>query len=97
LDLTEIPQKIQDILLPLMNELVDQNETLTLEEFVMASKHLYVSLPIQFKQYLMEWYSSLSKNKINSNKQAIRNFSFKVYNNIIIYILFFKYILIYFI
>ena len=61
-----------------MNELVEQNETLTLDEFVMASKHLYSSLPIEFKQYLMEWYSSMSKNKRNVKNQEIGKFSFKV-------------------
>jgi hypothetical protein len=78
LDISEIPEKILNILLPLMNELVEQNETLTLDEFVMASKHLYSSLPIEFKQYLMEWYSSMSKNKRNVKNQEIGKFSFKV-------------------
>jgi hypothetical protein len=78
LDMSEIPEKIQDILLPLMNELIEQNETLTLDEFIMASKHLYVSLPIQFKHFLMEWYLSFCKLKKNMSIQECFKFPFKV-------------------
>ncbi len=83
-DLSDIPEKIQNILMPLLNELKDQNETLTLEEFIMASKHLYSSLPIQFKQNLMDWYLSFSKLKKNMNLNQYMNFSFKVKNIIMI-------------
>jgi hypothetical protein len=78
LDMSEIPEKIRNILTPLMDELKEQNETLTLDEFIMASKHLYVSLPIQFKQYLMEWYLSFSKTKKNLSIQECFNFPFRV-------------------
>lgn len=78
LDMSEIPEKIRNILTPLMDELKEQNETLTLDEFIMASKHLYVSLPIQFKQYLMEWYLSFSKIKKNMSIQECFKHPFKV-------------------
>lgn len=77
-DMSEIPEKIQNILMPLLNELKDQNETLTLDEFIMASKHLYASLPIQFKQNLMDWYLSFSKVKKNMSIHDYFNFPFKV-------------------
>lgn len=77
-DLSEIPEKIQNILMPLLSELKEQNETLTLDEFILASKHLYASLPIQFKQNLMEWYLSFNKMKKNMSIQECFNFPFKV-------------------
>jgi len=77
-DMSEIPEKIQSILMPLLNELKEQNETLTLDEFIMASKHLYDSLPMHFKQSLMEWYLSFSKNRKNMSVQETSNYPFKV-------------------
>ena len=76
MDMSEIPERIQNILMSLLNELNEQNETLNLDEFIMASKDLYVSLPLEFKISLIEWYSSFSKNKKDFNL----NFSFKVKN-----------------
>jgi len=83
-DLSEIPEKIKNILMPLLSELNDQNETLTLDEFIMASKHLYATLPIHFKQNLMEWYLSFNKMKKNMSIQDCFNFPFKVINYFII-------------
>jgi hypothetical protein len=89
-DLSEIPEKIQNILMPLLSELKEQNETLTLDEFIMASKHLYATLPIHFKQNLMDWYLSFNKMKKNMSIQDCFNFPFKVINNFIILFSFLK-------
>ncbi len=41
IDTTVLPEKIRKIIDPLIQELRDQNETLTGEEFVMACEHLF--------------------------------------------------------
>ena len=41
IDLSVLPDKIKKILEPLIQELKDQNESLTGEEFVMACEHLF--------------------------------------------------------
>lgn len=81
IDLSEIPETIQIIIMPLLDELKEQNETLTLEQFIAASKYLYVTLPIQHKQNLMDWYLSYNKIKrsIHTNNNNIQNFAFKVF------------------
>ncbi len=40
-DLSVLPEKIKIIIEPLIQELRDQNESLTGEEFIMACQHLF--------------------------------------------------------
>lgn len=76
LDITQLPEKIVNMLTPLLTELKDQNETLTLNEFHLAGKHLYNFLPYDEKLYLWDWYSVKSKIKKENNENAL--FTFKV-------------------
>ena len=76
IDLTLLPDKIIGMLTPLLNELKDQNETLTFNEFHLASKHLYNYLPYDEKLYLMDWYNS--KTKIKKQITDSDRFTFKV-------------------
>jgi len=46
IDITILPEKIKKIIEPLLQELKDQNESLTGEEFVMACEHL---LKVKFR------------------------------------------------
>ena len=81
----EIPQKIQDIILPIIEELTEQNETLTLEEFLMTTQHIYSTLPTDYKQFIMGWYLKNTKNKKLEGVQDIFDYSFKVIYNIILF------------
>ena len=42
INLALIPEKLQSIMAPLTQELKDQNESLTCEEFLMACEHVYL-------------------------------------------------------
>ena len=79
IEMKEIPEKIQNFLLPLLDELREENETLDLDEFIMAMKHLHKNLPLEYKQFLMEWYMSFGKNKKNMSILECVQFPFKVF------------------
>ena len=49
IDVSQMPEKIISMLTPLLTELKDQNETLTLNEFHLAGKHLDNFLPYDEK------------------------------------------------
>ncbi len=59
----KLPQKISVMVMPLLNELREQNETLTLDEFNLACTHIYAYLPFEEKQLLNEWYFSTVRKK----------------------------------
>jgi len=79
INLEVLPDKIIKILIPLINELREQNETLTDQEFFLACKHLYNLLPYDEKLFLFEWYTSLHKKFIEPSW----NFTFKVRKEIL--------------
>lgn len=74
INLNVLPEKVVTILMPLINELKEQNETLTLEEFYLACNHLYNVISFEQKQTLINWYNSFNK-KITIQHD---NFTFKV-------------------
>ncbi len=73
-DLSKLPDKISVMITPLLNELRQQNETLTLEEFILACGHIYAFLPFDEKQLLNEWYFSMTRRKPANEAE----FTFKV-------------------
>ena len=77
IDVSPLPEKIVTMLTPLLTELKEQNETLTLNEFHLACKHLYNFLPYDEKLYLWEWFSAKTKVKKDINENS--EFTFKVY------------------
>jgi hypothetical protein len=74
-NLNNLPQKIAILIIPLLNELKEQKETLTLEEFNLACHHIYTYLPFDEKQFLNDWFFSLFKKKTEVEKEL----TFKVY------------------
>jgi hypothetical protein len=62
-NINSLPQKIIGLITPLLNELKEQNETLTLEEFILACHHIYAYLPFDEKQFLNEWFFSSIRKK----------------------------------
>jgi len=78
IDLSQIPFKIQNILLPILEELKEQNETLSAEEFLIASQQIYLTLPFDYKQFLMEWYLTNSKMKRPEGIRDLADLNFKV-------------------
>jgi hypothetical protein len=83
LQLENIPERIIQIISPLVIELREQNETLVIDEFYLACKHIYASLPPDQKQFLHEWYSSTFK--VKKDYEVLNNFPFKVNHKIIIF------------
>ena len=82
IDLSVIPDKIKNILLPILEELHEQNETLSADEFLIASQQIYFTLPYDYKQFLMEWYLANNKSKNQDAIRELADLSFKV--NIIV-------------
>lgn len=80
--LEALPDKIKNMVMPLIIELQEQNETLTKDEFFMACKHLYNTIPMDQKHYLMEWHFTSSKN--NKDISELYSFPYKVINNFLI-------------
>lgn len=78
IDLSEIPYKIKNILLPILEELKEQNETLCADEFLIASQQIYLTLPYDYKQYLMEWYLASNKSKRHDTFRDLADLNFKV-------------------
>ncbi len=78
IDLTQIPQKIHNILLPILEELKEQNETLSSEEFLIASQQIYLTLPFDYKQFLMGWYLTNNKQTKNDGLRDLAELNFKV-------------------
>jgi len=77
-DINYIHNKIKFIFIPLINELKEQNESLNLNEFIIASKHIYSSLPLQLKQILIDYYLSINKSKKFQSVLESMNYPFKV-------------------
>jgi hypothetical protein len=72
-----VPEIIILILNPILIELKDQNETLFLDEFCIACKHLYNMIPIEQKHMLVDWYNNL--NGFKKSPSTNYDFPFKVY------------------
>jgi len=88
IDLSEIPFKIKNILLPILEELKDQNETLSADEFLIAAQQIYLTLPYDYKQFLMEWYLTKSKSKKQDTFMELAELSFRVKRPIFIFFVF---------
>lgn len=65
MNLDEIPKKIKDLIIPILQDIRDCNETLTLEEFVVFLNECYNSFSFEQKQALIEWY--LKSNKVRKS------------------------------
>jgi len=79
IDFNGIPLKIKNFLLPILEELHEQNETLSSDEFLIALQQIYLTLPYDYKQFLVEWY--LTSNNKSKKKDALwdlADLSFKV-------------------
>jgi len=87
INLNEIPSKIQNIILPILEELKEQNETLSAEEFLIASQQIYLTLPFDYKQFLMEWYLAKNNSKKQDTFRDLADLTFKVIR--VLYFLFF--------
>lgn len=80
IDLSGIPLKIKNFLLPILEELNEQNETLSADEFLIASQEIYMTLPYDYKQFLIEWYLINNKSKKQDAFRELADLSFKVIN-----------------
>lgn len=77
-----LPKEINEIISPLIIELKEENETLTLSEFTAASRHLYTMLDFNQKRILCDWYAALHKTKLCKNSESVNQWhqTFTVYN-----------------
>lgn len=71
-----LPVKIANLICRLLRELKEQNETLTLDEFILACDQIYSYLPYDEKKIFTEWYFSDIRRK-GEDKNAVQH-TFKV-------------------
>lgn len=70
-----LPEEVGVLIFPLIEELKEQNETLTGEEFLMACKHLYKTSTLDQKKALCDWYNSNFKPKFNKPDPVTYSFA----------------------
>lgn len=78
--LEKMDKDILDLFKPIFNELKEQEESLTLEEFYLALDELFKSLSVQQQRKILNWY--VDRKRINSISRKrvivdISNFTFK--------------------
>jgi hypothetical protein len=79
LALDNVPEFIKTFLTPLLSELIEQNETLTLDEFLLACKQLYTMVPLEQKNLLCEWFNSTYRAQRNVNISLDLTFKVKYF------------------
>ena len=67
INLNKIPDKIKDLISPLTNELKEENETLSSEEFIHAMNYLLNSMEYYQRLVLLKELENLSKERVITN------------------------------
>jgi len=80
-----IPESINKMYLPVIQEMNYMNCTLNMQEFIDASNCLFKELTIKQKHEFLQYYKSLSNNKVNNYSLAEHSFKVIIFISLALY------------